>query len=231
MNKIVLAIIFVLISIQASASDNPLKQSIAVLESKYGDMSVEMIKLEENKWKLSSALVGTGIKREETEYLYLEDNFVRPIEYKFSQRILFLREKNSANFNWDDYLINYTKKGKSGSVQLEDMVLGPSSAQLQLRLDFRKLDLSNLPKFLKYKVYWKGAVKERFFDIQEKPEVINTKMGSYLSYKVSRRYDPGESKSQIFWLAPDLDFSVIQIFNDDGKRATEIKIKSLKDID
>jgi hypothetical protein len=111
------------------------------------------------------------------------------------------------------------------------MVLGPSSAQLQLRLDFRKLDLSNLPKFLKYKVYWKGAVKERFFDIQEKPEVINTKMGSYLSYKVSRRYDPGESKSQIFWLAPDLDFSVIQIFNDDGKRATEIKIKSLKDID
>ena len=170
MNKIVLAIIFVLISIQASASDNPLKQSIAVLESKYGDMSVEMIKLEENKWKLSSELVGTGIKREETEYLYLEDNFTRPIEYKFSQRILFRREKNSAYFNWDDYLVNYTKKGKSGSVQLEDMVLGPSSAQLQLRLDFRELDLSNLPKFLKYKVYWKGAVKERFFDIQEKPE-------------------------------------------------------------
>ena len=231
MNKIILAIIFVLISIQASASNNPIKQSIAILESKYGDMSVEMIKLQENKWKLSSELVGTGIKREETEYLYLEDNFIRPIEYKFSQRILFRREKNSAYFNWDDYLVNYTKKGKSGSVQLEDMVLGPSSAQLQLRLDFRKLDLSNLPKFLKYKVYWKGAVKERFFDIQEKPEVINTKMGSYLSYKVSRRYDSGQSKSQIFWLAPDLDFSVIQIFNDDGKRATEIKIKSLKDID
>ena len=80
MNKIVLAIIFVLISIQASASNNPIKQSIAILESKYGDMSVEMIKLQENKWKLSSELVGTGIKREETEYLYLEDNFVRPIE-------------------------------------------------------------------------------------------------------------------------------------------------------
>ena len=56
-------------------------------------------------------------------------------------------------------------------------------------------------------------------------------MGVYLSYKVSRRYESGESKSQIFWLAPDLDFSVIQIFNDDGKRETEIKIKSLKDID
>tara|TARA_B100000965_G_C19416489_1_gene680154 strand:- start:66 stop:761 length:696 start_codon:yes stop_codon:yes gene_type:complete len=231
MNKILLAITFSLVSIHASASDNPLKQSIAILESNYGDMTVEMIKLDDNKWKLSSKLVGTGIKREEAEYLYLEDNFVRPIEYKFSQRILFFKEKNSANFNWDDYLVNYTKKGKSGSVQLEDMVLGPSSAQLQLRLDFRELDLNNLPKFLKYKVYWKGAVKERFFDIQKEPEEIKTAMGSYLSYKVSRRYDSGESKSQIFWLAPDLDFSVIQIFNDDGKRAAEIKIKSLAEID
>ena len=142
----------------------------------------------------------------------------------------FLR-KNSANFNWDDYAINYTNKGKSGSVQLEDMVLGPSSAQLQLRLDFMKLDLNDIPKLLKYKVYWKGSVKERIFDIQEEPEKIKTAMGVYLSYKVSRRYESGESKSQIFWLAPDLDFSVIQIFNDDGKRETEIKIKSLKDID
>ena len=231
MNKILLVMAFSLVSIHTNASDNPLKQSIAILESKYGDMTVEMVKLEDNKWKLSSELVGTGLKREETEHLYLEDNFVKPIEYKFSQRILFRREKNSANFNWDDYLVNYTLNDKSGSVQLEDMVLAPSSAQLQLRLDFRKLDLSNLPKFLKYKVYWKGAVKERFFDIQEKPEEIKTPMGSYLSYKVSRRYDSGVSKSQIFWLAPDLDFSVIQIFNDDGRRATEIKIKSLKDID
>ena len=111
------------------------------------------------------------------------------------------------------------------------MVLGPSSAQLQLRLDFMKLDLNDIPKLLKYKVYWKGSVKERIFDIQEEPEKIKTAMGVYLSYKVSRRYESGESKSQIFWLAPDLDFSVIQIFNDDGKRETEIKIKSLKDID
>lgn len=231
MIKIFLAITFALVSINASASNNPLKQSIAILESKYGDMTVKMVKLDDNKWKLSSKLVGTGIKREEVEYLYLEDDFVRPIEYKFSQRILFLKERNSANFNWDDYAINYTNKGKSGSVQLEDMVLGPSSAQLQLRLDFMKLDLNDIPKLLKYKVYWKGSVKERIFDIQEEPEKIKTAMGVYLSYKVSRRYESGESKSQIFWLAPDLDFSVIQIFNDDGKRETEIKIKSLKDID
>ena len=231
MIKIFLAITFALVSINASASNNPLKQSIAILESKNGDMTVKMVKLDDNKWKLSSKLVGTGIKREEVEYLYLEDDFVRPIEYKFSQRILFLKERNSANFNWDDYAINYTNKGKSGSVQLEDMVLGPSSAQLQLRLDFMKLDLNDIPKLLKYKVYWKGSVKERIFDIQEEPEKIKTAMGVYLSYKVSRRYESGESKSQIFWLAPDLDFSVIQIFNDDGKRETEIKIKSLKDID
>ena len=231
MIKILLTIMLAFVSINAIASDNSIKQSVAILESNVGDMKVEMIQLNDNTWKLSSNLSGVGVKREEIEYLYLENNFIKPIEYKFSQRILFRKYNSSAIFNWDNYEVNYIEKDESGSVPLEDMVLGPSSAQLQLRLDFRKLDLKNLPNLLKYKVYWKGSVKERIFDIKAEPEEIKTAMGSYLSYKVSRRYDSGESKSQIFWLAPALDFSVIKIFNDDGKRATEIKIKSLKDID
>ncbi len=56
-------------------------------------------------------------------------------------------------------------------------------------------------------------------------------MGDFLTYKVSRRYEEGENKSQIFWLAPDLDFSVIKIFNDDGRRPITIEMKSFKEID
>ena len=231
MIKILLTIMLAFVSINAIASDNSIKQSVAILESNVGDMKVEMIQLNDNTWKLSSNLSGVGVKREEIEYLYLENNFIKPIEYKFSQRILFRKYNSSAIFNWDNYEVNYIEKDESGSVPLEDMVLGPSSAQLQLRLDFRKLDLKNLPNLLKYKVYWKGSVKERIFDIKAEPEEIKTAMGSYLSYKVSRRYDSGESKSQIFWLAPDLDFSVIKIFNNDGKREIEIKMKSLKEMD
>ena len=139
--------------------------------------------------------------------------------------------KASAVFNWDENEVSYIEKKDKGSVVLEEKVLGPSSAQLQLRLDFRKLDLENIPKILKYKVFWRGLIKERIFDIQENPERVETPMGNYLAYKVSRRYEEDEAKSQVFWLAPELDFSVIKIFNDDGRRPITVEMKSLKEID
>ena len=230
MTKVFLTLALITNIASFRASDNPIKQSIATLESNVGEMTVEMIQLEDGKWKLRSYLDGGRIvKREEIEFFYLEDNFIRPIEYNFSQRILFKKHNASAIFNWDEYEVNYVEKKEKGSVPLEETVLGPSTAQLQLRLDFRKMDLNNIPKSLKYKVYWKGSVKERIFDIQENQEMIKTPIGDYLSYKVSRRYESGNNKSQVFWLAPDLDFSVIKILNDDGKREVEMKMKSFKE--
>ena len=215
------------------ASSDQIKQSIATLESNVGDMEVEMIQVEDGKWKLRSYLDGGRIvKREEVEYFYLENNFIQPIEYDFSMKVILMRKYNaSAFFNWDENKVSYIEKKERGTVALEEKVLGPSSAQLQLRLDFRNLNLENIPKNLKYKVFWKGKIKERIFDIQKNPERIETSMGDFLTYKVSRRYEEGENKSQIFWLAPDLDFSVIKIFNDDGRRPITIEMKSFKEID
>ena len=215
------------------ASSGQIKQSIATLESNVGDMEVEMIQLEDGKWKLRSYLDGGRIvKREEVEYFYLENNFIQPIEYDFSMKVILMRKYNaSAFFNWDENKVSYIEKKERGTVALEEKVLGPSSAQLQLRLDFRNLNLENIPKNLKYKVFWKGKIKERIFDIQKNPERIETSMGDFLTYKVSRRYEEGENKSQIFWLAPDLDFSVIKIYNDDGRRPITIEMKSFKEID
>ena len=149
-------------------SDEPIKQSIATLESNIGEMEVEMIQLKNGKWKLRSYLDGGRlVKREEIEYFYLEDNFIRPIEYNFSMKVILKRKYNaSAVFNWDENEVSYNEKEEKGSVPLEEAVLGPSTAQLQLRLDFRKMDLGNIPKSLKYKVFWKGSIKERIFDIQ-----------------------------------------------------------------
>ena len=215
------------------ASSGQIKQSIATLESNVGDMEVEMIQLEDGKWKLRSYLDGGRIvKREEVEYFYLENNFIQPIEYDFSMKVILMRKYNaSAFFNWDENKVSFIEKKERGTVALEEKVLGPSSAQLQLRLDFRNLNLENIPKNLKYKVFWKGKIKERIFDIQKNPERIETSMGDFLTYKVSRRYEEGENKSQIFWLAPDLDFSVIKIYNDDGRRPITIEMKSFKEID
>ena len=233
MIKIFLTLALVINIASFRASDNPIKQSIATLESNVGEMIVEMIQLDDGKWKLRSYLDGGRIvKREEIEYFYLEDNFIRPIEYDFSMKVILKRKYNaSAVFNWDENEVSYNEKEEKGSVPLEEAVLGPSTAQLQLRLDFRKMDLGNIPKSLKYKVFWKGSIKERIFDIQENQEIIKTPIGNYLTYKVSRRYESGDSKSQVFWVAPELDFSVIKIFNDDGRMRITFEMKSFKEID
>ena len=54
-------------------------------------------------------------------------------------------------------------------------------------------------------------------------------MGSYEAYKVSRKFDEGSERSQIFWLAPELDYSVIKIY-DKNEREVEIKIKNFEEI-
>jgi len=232
MTRKILILCLMLSTYMYSASDNSIKQSIAILDSNVGEMKVEMILLKDNKWKLSSYLDGGRIvQREEIEYFYIENNFIRPIEYNFFQKILFRKYNASAIFDWEKNEASYVEKKEKGSVAIEEKVLGPSSAQLQLRLDFRELDLNNIPELLNYKVFWRGSVKERIFDIHKDIEIIETPIGNYPTYKVSRRFESGDTRSQVFWLAPDLDFSVIKIFNNDGRREVEIVMKSLEEID
>ena len=108
-------------------------------------------------------------------------------------------------------------------------VLGPSSASLQLRLDFRNLKKNNIPQQISYNVYWRGTVKTRTYDVNPITESVETPMGVYKAYRVTRKFDEGSERSQIFWLAPELDYSVIKIY-DKNEREVEIKIKNFEEI-
>ena len=50
-----------------------------------------------------------------------------------------------------------------------------------------------------------------------------------MAYKVSRKFDEGSDRSQILWLAPELDYSVIKIY-DKNDREVEIKIKKFEEV-
>jgi len=111
MTRKILILCLMLSTYTYSASDNPIKQSIAILDSNVGEMKVEMILLEKNKWKLSSYLDGGRIvQREEIEHFYIENNFIRPIEYNFFQKILFRKYKASAIFDWEKNEASYVEK-------------------------------------------------------------------------------------------------------------------------
>ena len=229
MKKIILISLVLSIFSYLKAADE-IKPSRAILESNVGEMQVEMIKLDNGHWKLNSLLDGGSIvKREESEIFELVENQIKPIKYDFNQRILFRRYKASADFNWDKNEVKFIENKDKGILTLSENVVGPSSASLQLRLDFRQFDMDKIPDSISYLVYWKGAIKNRTYEVQKEKESIETPFGTYDAFKVSRQFEKGSERSQVFWLAPDLDFSVIKIY-DKNDREVEIKIKNFEEI-
>ena len=229
MKKIILITLVLSIFSPLKAADE-IQPSRATLESNVGEMQVEMIKLDNGHWMLNSLLDGGSIvKREESEIFELIENQIKPINYDFNQRILFRRYKASADFNWDKKEVEFIENKDKGILTLSENVLGPSSASLQLRLDFRQFDMDKIPDSISYVVYWKGTIKNRTYDVQKEKESIETPFGTYDAFKVSRQFEEGSERSQIFWLAPDLDFSVIKIY-DKNDREVEIKIKNFEEI-
>ena len=209
---------------------NEIKPSRATLESNVGEMQVEMTKLDDGSWKLTSLLDGGSIvRREESEVFELINNQIKPINYRYNQRILFRRYKASADFNWDDNKVSFIEDKDKGNIELLDNVLGPSSASLQLRLDFREFGEENIPDEISYVVYWKGTIKNRTYNVNKQKESIETPFGIYEAFKVSRKFEEESDRSQIFWLAPELDYSVIKIY-DKNDREVEIKIKNFVEL-
>ena len=209
---------------------NEIKPSRATLESNVGEMQVEMTKLDDGSWKLTSLLDGGSIvHREESEVFELINNQIKPINYRYNQRILFRRYKASADFNWDENKVSFIEDKDKGNIELLDNVLGPSSASLQLRLDFREFGEGNIPDEISYVVYWKGTIKNRTYNVNKQKESIETPFGIYEAFKVSRKFEEESDRSQIFWLAPELDYSVIKIY-DKNDREVEIKIKNFEEL-
>ena len=228
MYKLKLITLLLLASLTVSSFE-PIKPSRAKLQSNVGDMVVEMKLLEDGSWKLTSVLDGGSlVKREESEVFELIDNRIKPINYRFNQRILFRRYKASADFDWNTKKVSFKEDKDKGVLDLYENILGPSSASLQLRLDFRKLEEGNIPDQVSYDVYWKGTIKERSYDVSKDKESVETPLGVFEAYKVSRKFDETSERSQIFWLAPSLDFSVIKIY-DKNDREIEIKIKEFEE--
>lgn len=231
MKKIITTVLVLLGSFSIFSLElESLKGSIAILTSNVGDMEVSMTKNKKGNWVLKSHLDGGRIvQRKEEEIFSMEGNRVKPISYSFNQKILFKRAKSSALFDWKNKNVIYKEGREEGSVALEKWTLGPSTSQLQLRFDFKDLDLKNLPKELIYNVFWKGEVKKRTYRI-DGAENIKIPMGEFLSYKVERVFPKGSKRVQNFWLAPELDFAIIRILDING-RETDIKAKSFEILD
>ena len=202
--------------------------STAELEIKAGnftlDMNVSLIE-ENGIWEVSSKVGGIA-KREEFESFILENKRIIPLQYYRKQKILFKRKNSKAIFDWDSSNLSFKENKKEGTIDLEENVLGPSTATLKLRIDVKSIGLQNLPETIQYKVYYNGEIKERTYQFGEIEEV-NTPMGKLKALRVSRVFANGENRKQIYWLCPEFDFSIIRIVDENNERNSDKRIKSI----
>ena len=141
-------------------------------------------------------------------------------------KILFKKIKASARFNWKNLTLDYEEGKNKGSLKLIDGTLGPATAQLKMRLDLRSMDINALPEKIKYLVYFRGEIKERTYFLKGFEET-ETPFGIFNTLRVEREFLPEEEREQIYWFAPDLDFSIVRILNTDGRKS-DLLLKSLE---
>ena len=194
---------------------------------KAGDMEVWLKKKENNIWEMGSNVDGGRVfKREEISVFELNQNSLIPLEHKIKMKILFKRINASARFDWKNLTLDYEEGKSKGSLKLVEGTLGPATAQLKMRLDLRSMDINALPEKIKYVVYYRGEIKERTYSLKGF-EDTETPFGTFNTLKVEREFLPEEEREQIYWFAPDLDFSIVRILNTDGRKS-DLLLKSLE---
>ena len=221
-------ILFTFFAFQLSAEKlEVLKPSKATLTMEAGDMEVWLEKKENNIWEMGSLVDGGRVfQRKEVSIFELKEDSVIPLEHKMSMKILFKKIKASARFNWENLTLDYGEGKDKGSLKLIDGTLGPATAQLKMRLDLRSMDINALPEKIKYVVYYRGEIKERTYTLKGFEET-ETPFGTFNTLRVEREFLPEEEREQIYWFAPDLDFSIVRILNTDGRKS-DLLLKSLE---
>ena len=226
-----LLILLSLLSFDLISKDySDLKASKATLTMNGGDMEVSMTKKEGNIWEIKSFIEGGRIfQREEISTFELNKNTLIPLTHKLRMRILFKKIKSSASFDWKNLKVDYQEGKDKGSIRLIDGTLGPATAQLQMRLDLKNMNLNSLPKKIKYWVYFRGEIKQRTYLFEGFEEII-TPLGSFNALRLRREFLPEEEREQVYWFAPELDFIIVRILNIDGRKS-DLLLKSLEFID
>ena len=231
MKNKVLVILFISFSFNLIGENfAELRPSKATLTMNSGDMEVWLEKKGNNTWEMGSFVDGGRIfEREEISVFELNQNSVIPLDHKVRMKILFKKIKASAHFDWENLKVDFEEGKNKGSLKLVDGTLGPATAQLKMRLDLKLLNINALPEKMKYFVYYRGEIKERIY-LLHGFEDVETPFGKFNALKVVREFSPEEDREQIYWFAPDLDFSIVRILNVDG-RESDLSLKSLEFFD
>ncbi|MBV1932997.1 MAG: DUF3108 domain-containing protein [Porticoccaceae bacterium] len=186
--------------------------------AKYNGMDVEAkheLIVNENSYQLLATVKGLlGGMTEREDFHIDQRGRIRPDSYKAEKSFFGVQKTEILVVDQAANKAIYTRKKKHRELSMLPNYLGPVSYQLQLRRDLEAFadlpsDALNPSSSFTYKVLSRGKIKDYTFEVLGE-EVLDTPLGPLPTFKLQRVRDGGKRKT-IFWMAPDWEFLVVKI--------------------
>lgn len=206
---------------QTNAAKPPISSYTAHFEATVGGIKMGEIErsLKKNKsglYQQTSLIYTTGIlsvfrpdRFEEHSFWYWKNNAPVPERYTYH----FSGNKGDfyeqLDFDWDKMEVASLHKGKTTTLEIEDGVVDKLSYQIALVRDLRQGK-----KEFAYRVADRGDIRNIRYKVIGEDE-IDTPWGKQHTIKVQRVTLTNERITTL-WFAPDLDFMVIKLIQDDN---------------
>lgn len=179
----------------------------AIYEGEYNNFSVSMtrtlISLGGDRYKLVSRTENFfGSISEQEEFWWTAQKSIRPIVYRYEQRIFGIKKSRSIKFDWNKLSAQSKYKKKKRKVPLSEGVLGPMTYQLMLQID-----LLTGSEHFEYSFIKQGKLKKYTFRAKDIESI------HYKDQKISKalnltRENEGRKKKTSIWFDTEQHYTL-----------------------
>ena len=175
-----------------------------------------------NNWSYIFSAKAIGMaSATETSRFGFSNGQINSSNFSRTSKILVHSDTMTINFNPNSKTINTKKKDTPRSFAWKAGALDELNAELQVREDLKAGGLKSSYLIADAK----GLDSRRF--VKQGTETVKTPAGTYNTIKVVLTHD-NNSKSSIFWLAPQLDYAPVKMSHIDGSTSYNLTLTGYK---
>ena len=170
------------------------------------------------------AKASIGSANETTNLLFTDENGWKPLDYNYTQSVLGRTTSRNFRFNWNKQSLTWLHEPKRAEMAIPDDAIDPLGFRLQLAYLLK--NGRALPESIT--MVDGNDVKVRYV-VAGELETLDTPYGRLDAQRFMLTDDNQDPKRQFeFWLAPSLDYQLVQLKKRDNKRLFALTLKAFK---
>ncbi|MAY35602.1 MAG: hypothetical protein CMN84_05805 [Spongiibacteraceae bacterium] len=173
----------------------------------------------ESRWQLHDSARVLFFSLEETAVVDFDGKNIKPVKYRYRQNPGTSKDQ-TIRYNWKKKQATFDLDDGQRRAELEPDTFDKLSYQLQLRLD---LLAGRLQQPRTYKLVDRGRHKQ--YRVEKVGEEILTLGRRQMQTVKLRQTSAGKDRETFIWVAPDLEYLIIKMEQDDGDERIEMQLK------